>query len=291
MWELYVQQSKVKVTSYYRPWRPLRENRGIAVLLFVNLVTLDEGGWSTPRPGHLYPGKDPVPIVQETGWASEPVWIGAENLAPTGIRSPDLPARSYSLYRLSHPGFREFYIKREELLLKDTVLNINACGVLNKCRKAVALGGKTVWTTRLVLCDAKWEDDTIMNSFYQQSKTLVIYPGTLMSRSNRQYMYVQGNIEARSRNHSCSGKSINIKYKVVQIWPGLFVCKQVTVCPGHIWTTLYNECVFLPQFFCMQNARFLRRILLSSLVPLDVLYFSTVAHKPRNFLGGGGNWM
>jgi hypothetical protein len=29
------------------------------------------------------------------------------------------------------------------------------------------------------------------------------------------------------------------KYKVVQIWPGLFVCKQVTVCPGHIWTTFY----------------------------------------------------
>jgi hypothetical protein len=28
-------------------------------------------------------------------------------------------------------------------------------------------------------------------------------------------------------------------YKVVQIWPGLFVWKQVTVCPGHIWTTLY----------------------------------------------------
>ena len=29
------------------------------------------------------------------------------------------------------------------------------------------------------------------------------------------------------------------KYKVVQIWPGRFACKQVTVCPGHIWTTLY----------------------------------------------------
>jgi hypothetical protein len=28
-------------------------------------------------------------------------------------------------------------------------------------------------------------------------------------------------------------------YKVVQILPGLFVCKQVTVCLGHIWTTLY----------------------------------------------------
>jgi hypothetical protein len=28
-------------------------------------------------------------------------------------------------------------------------------------------------------------------------------------------------------------------YKVVQIWPGLIVCKQVTVRPCHIWTTLY----------------------------------------------------
>jgi hypothetical protein len=31
------------------------------------------------------------------------------------------------------------------------------------------------------------------------------------------------------------------KYKVVQIWPGLIVCKQATVCPGHIWTTLYKS--------------------------------------------------
>ena len=34
------------------------------------------------------------------------------------------------------------------------------------------------------------------------------------------------------------------KYKVVQIWPGLFVCKQVTVCPGHIWTTLYQHTLY-----------------------------------------------
>jgi hypothetical protein len=31
------------------------------------------------------------------------------------------------------------------------------------------------------------------------------------------------------------------KYKVVQIWPGRFVWKQVTLCPGHIWTTLYDK--------------------------------------------------
>ena len=54
-------------------------------------------------PAVFTPGKDPVRIVQEAGWASEPVWIGEENLAPIGIRSPDLLAPSKSLYRLSHP--------------------------------------------------------------------------------------------------------------------------------------------------------------------------------------------
>jgi hypothetical protein len=48
-------------------------------------------------PAALYPGKDPVPIVQEAGWAPGSVWTGAENLAPKGIRSPDRPARSQSL--------------------------------------------------------------------------------------------------------------------------------------------------------------------------------------------------
>ena len=38
-----------------------------------------------------------------------------------------------------------------------------------------------------------------------------------------------------------------VSYKVVQIWPGRFVCKQVTVCPGHIWTTLYFWFVYI---FC-----------------------------------------
>ena len=31
------------------------------------------------------PGKEPVPIVQEAGWAPGPVWTGAENLALTGF--------------------------------------------------------------------------------------------------------------------------------------------------------------------------------------------------------------
>ena len=68
-------------------------------------MALEGGEGSASRPGRsLLPGKDPVPIVQEAGWAPGPVWTGAENLAPTGICSPDRPARSQSLYRLSYPA-------------------------------------------------------------------------------------------------------------------------------------------------------------------------------------------
>ena len=33
---------------------------------------------STPRP-HFTPGKDPVPTLQETGWAPGPVWTGGKS--------------------------------------------------------------------------------------------------------------------------------------------------------------------------------------------------------------------
>ena len=43
---------------------------------------LDEGGWSTPRPGRFTPRKDPVPIIQEAGWAPGPVWTVAVKFRP-----------------------------------------------------------------------------------------------------------------------------------------------------------------------------------------------------------------
>jgi len=51
-----------------------------------------------------YPGKDPVPIVYEAGWAPGPVWMGAKNLAPTGIQSLDHSTCVESLYRLRYPS-------------------------------------------------------------------------------------------------------------------------------------------------------------------------------------------
>jgi hypothetical protein len=87
------------------------EGRGRGIdPIFLDLDT----GRSAPRPGHYTPGKDPVSIVQETGWAPGPAWTCAKNLVPTRIfirslllsqiQSPDLPAISQSLYQLSYPG-------------------------------------------------------------------------------------------------------------------------------------------------------------------------------------------
>jgi hypothetical protein len=69
---------------------------------------LDGGKWSASLPGRALPPEKgpPVPIVQEAGWAPEPVWTKRleENPLPLpGIetRSPGRPAHSQTLYCLS----------------------------------------------------------------------------------------------------------------------------------------------------------------------------------------------
>jgi len=50
----------------------------------------DGGGMVNTMPQLLYPWeRDPVFILQEAGWAPEPLWTGVENLAPPGIQSPN----------------------------------------------------------------------------------------------------------------------------------------------------------------------------------------------------------
>ena len=50
---------------------------------------LDGMGVQRKASAALLPGKNPVPTVRESVWAPGPVRTGAENLASTGIRSPD----------------------------------------------------------------------------------------------------------------------------------------------------------------------------------------------------------
>ena len=81
-------------------------------------------GLVTPRPGRFTPGKDPISIVQEAGWASGPVWKGAENLAPHRDSIPGLssPYRGPDTLQRSFP--KQLYIVK---------LNINILLVESRC--------------------------------------------------------------------------------------------------------------------------------------------------------------
>jgi hypothetical protein len=54
-------------------------------------------------PAASTPGKDPVPIVQEAGWAPGPVWTG-EKSRSHGDSIPDRPARSSVAIPTELPG-------------------------------------------------------------------------------------------------------------------------------------------------------------------------------------------
>ena len=61
-----------------------------------------ESGWSTSNSGHFIPGKPGTHFTG--GWVDPRAGLDerVENVASTGIRSLDRPARSQSLYRLSY---------------------------------------------------------------------------------------------------------------------------------------------------------------------------------------------
>jgi hypothetical protein len=95
---------QVKVKGKVQP-RRVHEGSEVENISTLSLTSaLEIGGCSTPRPTRITPGKESVPIVQESGWASRPFWMSAENLVHTGIRSSDHPSRNESLYRLNYSG-------------------------------------------------------------------------------------------------------------------------------------------------------------------------------------------
>jgi hypothetical protein len=65
---------------------------------------------STPR-AHFTPGKDPVLILQEAGWAPGPVWTGGKS-RPHRDSIPDRPSRSSVAIPTELPGPPSVYIKK-----------------------------------------------------------------------------------------------------------------------------------------------------------------------------------
>ena len=79
----------------------------------LSLTSALDGGVGGQRhaPSALLPGKGiRYPLYSRLGGPHGPVWTGAENLAPTGVRFPDRLARRESLYWLRYPGPRCFRV-------------------------------------------------------------------------------------------------------------------------------------------------------------------------------------
>jgi len=122
-------QLKLKVKrSRYRPGVAQRVGRGIALLFH------DRGTNSTPRP-HFTPGKDPVPILQETGWAPGPAWTVGKS-RPHRDSIPDRPAHSQSLYRLSYRAHtvQLSHRKEKKMLKRRTNYTPPSCMMANPAK-------------------------------------------------------------------------------------------------------------------------------------------------------------
>ena len=140
-----------------------RGSRGIA------LPFHDHGtrrGWGisvTPRPFFTL-GNDAVPIAQEAGRDPGTVWTGAENLTPTGIRSPDRPARSQSLYRLSYRAHKQGlsniklmcmhawrwpYRSKHVAAVFGSRIHINTDSSKHKATNSIRIKNKLVWNSHI----------------------------------------------------------------------------------------------------------------------------------------------
>jgi hypothetical protein len=124
----------------------------------------DGGEWSASRPGRaLPPGKGPTaPIVQEAGWAPEPVWtqrLEEKSSASVGDRTPivqsvvshytdwdtaaPIPVQNGAKYFLTF--FRSFsHHKRVSLYLRENCFQVLFKFLIQVLRSAVTLHNLTL---------------------------------------------------------------------------------------------------------------------------------------------------
>jgi hypothetical protein len=96
---------------------------------------LDGGEWSASHPGRALPLEKgpPVPIVQEAGWAPEPVWtqrLQKKILCPCRGSNPDRPVvqpvvRHYTAWATPAP-----FINWYEIYVGDTQRHIDVINIL-----------------------------------------------------------------------------------------------------------------------------------------------------------------
>ena len=89
-------------------------------------TALEGGEGSASRPGRsLTPGKTRCPLYRRLGGPQgRSGWVRKIS-SPTGIRSPDRPARSQSLYRLSYRAHTHIYLYKN--IFTAFLLRVSVC--------------------------------------------------------------------------------------------------------------------------------------------------------------------
>jgi hypothetical protein len=124
--------------------------------LFLNVDT--RCGWVVNAMPHLlYPQeRQPVPTVQEAGWASGPLWMGRENFTPTGVRTPNIgKMRVNTFIRKTNP-------------LQYTYTNTDFCIIQTEAIKAFGL-----------IIDLKLHRLQHVHYIYSQSIKLIVISQTI----------------------------------------------------------------------------------------------------------------
>jgi hypothetical protein len=106
---------KVKITRQHA-------GAGTEGLYVCSTSTLDDDGWSAPRPGHFTPGKETRYLLYKKLGGTRVDWAGAENLSCNDFRIPDRPTRSKSLYRqhyFGRPAASSFMLKSGAVMKQE----------------------------------------------------------------------------------------------------------------------------------------------------------------------------
>ena len=104
------------------------------------------GGNAASKPLANSTTEEPMPNAKDAGWDSGPVWIGTENLTPTGILSPDYSAHTRSPYQLQHPGtlggsLFHLYLYHIKITFQITIIDV-------KMVMCVKISHNLIWLSR-----------------------------------------------------------------------------------------------------------------------------------------------
>jgi hypothetical protein len=185
---------------------------GVIALLFLDLGARR---WvvvsTTPRP--LYPRERPGTHCTE-GWVVlRAGLVLCENLAPTGIRSPDRPARSQSLYWLSYPAHMLKLRCRAKII---RVKGREKCSACTHWRHVTVLNASGSEICRMPLT-THWQPLTLifMHSCVMSLSTYYRWNGESNKRGLFNIHVTHSPLYA-SASHSQSKYSPNIAYKCIQ---------------------------------------------------------------------------